>query len=566
MHRTYSTTRPFSAFKKPHEILSAANITMSLSASNPFSHSRSRNRSSGGSESSASSQPTPNLLLDDDDDYSRTRAKAPVEESWSGDNAIPLLPMAGATGQGVPGGMNLLSRTPSPYPPKADEPEIEADLGGDWRIGEGGVREDRGLREWGRDGRLGRWLWGTQRGWIVYMGMVVTLYGVCSFGLLVMNRFILWTGVYKFGYPIVTTLLELIITQILLYLTASITRSFSRSLHSLGLGCIVVPDPLPCKGKRRESSGGLRDFARQLRGADTVGGVFEFRWAEAKVMLPLATVYALKVGLSNLAFAYTQLSIYHLSRVHTLLLTLVFTYFFHRQQPLSVTTLSSSITMVVSLLVVSLRPHTRFAIEGFLAGIFSALFVAAYPIMLVKTYKSFMPLQSSSSDPDLLGDSFYEPVGAGGTGDDKEEARKAWKMLHYINVLSILLILPWAWISGEAGDVQRNCYFLDVPFFWFMIVAGGIAAWGSFVLGLAVVKATSPLTMIVTSYPKAAMQSVFLMHFKLPVWSWVGVLMCWGSAVWYALGRRKECGVSFFNVEEGENGWRGRRRERDTQV
>jgi hypothetical protein len=91
-------------------------------------------------------------------------------------------------------------------------------------------------------------------------------------------------------------------TQILLYFSASITRSFSRSLHGLGLGCIVAPSPSPPKGKRRASGGGLRDFAQQLtpRGE---GGVFEFKWKEAKMVIPLAMVYSLKIVLSNIAFA-----------------------------------------------------------------------------------------------------------------------------------------------------------------------------------------------------------------------------------------------------------------------
>lgn len=67
--------------------------------------------------------------------------------------------------------------------------------------------------------------------------------------------------------------------------------------------------------------------------------------------------------------------------------------------------------------------------------------------------------------------------------------------------------------------------------------------------------------MVASTYPRAALQAL-LMPTKLPTWSWVGVLTCWGSSVWYLLGRRKECGVSFFNVDgEGPFGpTRGRAR------
>ena len=64
-------------------------------------------------------------------------------------------------------------------------------------------------------------------------------------------------------------------------------------------------------------------------------------------------------------------------------------------------------------------------------------------------------------------------------------------------------------------------------------------------------QATTPLTMVVANYPRTALQALF-MHGSVPTWSWVGVLMCWGSSLWYLLGRRKECGVSFFNIEDGK--------------
>jgi len=386
---------------------------------------------------------------------------------------------------------------------------------------------------------------------MVYTGLLVALYGGMSLALLVMNRFILRTGVFKFGHPLTTTWLQLVFTQLFLAASASITRSFSRSLHALGLGSMVAPKPKPLKGKRRVAEGGgLLEFTSKLR-PRTSGGVFELKWSEAQVVLPLAVIYSLKIVLSNLSFAFTQLQIYQLSRVCSLLLSLVFTYFFCRSQSLSVTTLSSCITMMLSLTMVSLPPGTRFAIEGLVAGIFSNIFVAAYPILLSRTYRAF--LSGNPTTGDLLGDS-----GLRQSHDTQEETRAAWKLLHYTNFLSILIIFPWLIVTGEIRDISHNCYFLDVAFFWLMVLGAGAAAWGTFVAGFLLVRAATPLTMVVTTYPRSALQTMLLLGFKLPTWSWVGVLMCWGSSVWYALGRRRECGVSFFNVEEPET--RGRRR------
>ncbi|KAA8911079.1 hypothetical protein FN846DRAFT_463976 [Sphaerosporella brunnea] len=542
---------PFANFRKPHELLSSAASMMP----NQFSHSRSRNRSSGGS--SVGSQP--NLLVDSDVEegepisHSRSRSRGSPSKSrsrstspqWAGANAtsVPLLPHNFGD-----------SRSHSPYPPFDGSGE---DVG--LRIGEG--TREQGFGSWFKGGKLGSWLWNTQKGWMVYIIFLIALYSSVSLALLIMNRFILWTGVYKFGYPITTTLLQLLFTQFFLFASASMTRSFSRSLHSLGLGCMVAPKPKPSKGKRRAGGGGLREFTNKLR-SSTTGSIFEVKWREARLVLPLAVVYSLKIMLSNLSFAYTQLQIYQISRVLSLVWALILTHFFQRTQSLSVTTLSSCITMLLSLTVVSVRPGTRFAIEGFIAGFFSTFFVAAYPLVLSHTYKAFSArhnLDAAAANifsTDLSGD------GPLLSGDGKDQTRAAWKLLHYTNFLSVFFLLFCALVSGELRDISRNCYFLDVAFFWLMILGAGAAAWATFVAGFLLVCASSPLTMVVATYPRSALQTVLLMGFKLPTWSWVGVLMCWGSSVWYVVGRRRECGMQWCE-EERERG-RERRRSVDT--
>lgn len=258
--------------------------------------------------------------------------------------------------------------------------------------------------------------------------------------------------------------------------------------------------------------------------------------------------------------SYSQLQIYQVSRLASLLWALGLTHLFHRSQSLTVTTLSSCITMMLSLAVASLSPGSRFAIEGIVAGLFSTFFVAAYPILLSRTYRAFA---QQSSGPGPGGGRGYGDEGRRGgallSGDGRDNSRAAWKLLHYINFLSILLIFPCVAVSGELPNMSRNCYILDVAFFWLMVLGAGAAAWATFVSGFLLVSASTPLTMVATTYPRSALQTVLLMGFKLPTWSWVGVLMCWGSSVWYGIGRRRECGFSsFYGTEDGER--RGRRR------
>jgi hypothetical protein len=167
---------PFANFRKPHELLSSAASMMSTTTTIPFSHSRSRNRSSGGS--SVGSQP--NLLGDSDSDAgdaSRSRSRGSPSKSrsrsasppWDGANAtsIPLLPHNYGD-----------SRAHSPYPATDD-----------LRIGEG----TRG-QSWFTGGKLGWWLWNTQKGWMVYLFFLIAVYSAASLALLIMNRFILWSG------------------------------------------------------------------------------------------------------------------------------------------------------------------------------------------------------------------------------------------------------------------------------------------------------------------------------------------------------------------------------------
>jgi len=62
-------------------------------------------------------------------------------------------------------------------------------------VGTGGVSRKR-TRLLQRGG-VGQFLFGTDVGWRVYVALLVFWVGGCQFGVLLMNRFILWTGTYK---------------------------------------------------------------------------------------------------------------------------------------------------------------------------------------------------------------------------------------------------------------------------------------------------------------------------------------------------------------------------------
>lgn len=98
------------------------------------------------------------------------------------------------------------STSPAPYPrsrsaAQSEDEDDEYELTSSIRplVGGGrGAQYERG--SWKmifQQGGLGSFLFGTWVGWQIWIGILVFWVGGCGFGLLLMNRFIMLTGVYK---------------------------------------------------------------------------------------------------------------------------------------------------------------------------------------------------------------------------------------------------------------------------------------------------------------------------------------------------------------------------------
>ncbi|KAF8465913.1 hypothetical protein BDZ91DRAFT_658655 [Kalaharituber pfeilii] len=483
-----------------------------------------------------------------------SRSQSPSWDTMTS-NSVALLPLGSGSGGGnwKSNGHTLLSRTPSPYPPSrvnGEEDTVQNSGSRGLRVGSGNA-----LGSWFKKGKLGWWLWNTQRGWISLVSALVIFNIGSGLFLVLQNQFIMRTGVYKFGFPITTTLLELLVIEFLLMLTASLSRSFSSTLHSLGLSHIIAPGPTPLKNKKGPSKWSVPMFEDW-----TSSGIFGFDFRLAQIVLPVATIYTAMLILSNFSFAYALRQIYQLSRIANLPLTVLFTYFWANQNPpLSVTTLSSTLTLTFATVMVSIHPPYLFTWEGVVGGICSSFFAAGYPIALLNTYKKVLGNHPSHDRPEHEEEILIDPSNTVYfQGDGKSVSRAHWRLLHYTNMLSIILTLPWVFMSGEAGNMSRNCYILDIPWFWFMIFLGGLASWGTFVGGWILVKTTSPLTGNAVNGLQVTIQSVMLSGFKLPEWGWTGAITGWAAGVWYMLGRRREVGVSLWGSgDERELLWDG---------
>jgi hypothetical protein len=460
-----------------------------------------------------------------------------------------------------------ISRSPSPPAPfrrRADSnPDSDTD-DDDWgnypNSTQAGVKLI-GWRWFIYGGGAGQFFFNTPLGWQIYIGILVLWLGGCQIGLTIMNRIILWSGylqqnytshtklipmiagVYKFPYPLTTTLIEMLITHGYLLLSAYITRWVSPWLKSAGLAGGIAPSkPLQSSaagfrgGKNAGSLNSLSRWTAFQTGGIAGGGLFEFDLQVVKTVLPCAIIFVAKVFLSNLSFTYAQLQIYVIARIGIVPLAVFFTYVLGGTQH-SVSTISSALTAILTLAVATI-PQSSIPVtwESVLAGVFSSIFVALYPVQLQRTYKSLVA--SLVPQGNLLGTfSSTTPTDFSGS---KEESCAYWRLLHYTSLLSILIFTPIVILSGELATIWRNCYTLDVFFHWLMVLCGGTGSWAVFWATLALTRATSPLTTAFLFVPRAAFLLPVVAKFRMPAYTWIGIVMCWASCAWFLTARRKE--------------------------
>lgn len=239
---------------------------------------------------------------------------------------------------------------------------------------------------------------------------------------------------------------------------------------------------------------------------------------------------------SHKIYSYGVINLYTISRIGNVPLTLVLTSFLTRTSH-STSTLSSALIVALNLFVACFQRSTRITWESILSGIFSTLFVSLYPIILLRTHRQLTACQVPQSD--LLNGAVSQPDQDQQFGS-KEASSAYWQLLHYTSFLSIAVVTPLVLISGELSNIVRNCYFLDVPWFWFLICCSSLAAWAVFTSTLALARATSPLTVNFLGLPRGAVQLTILNHGKMMPHAWVGVSLCWAGSILYTLVRREE--------------------------
>jgi hypothetical protein len=308
-------------------------------------------------------------------------------------------------------------------------------------------------------------------------------------------------------------------------------------LRKLGLSAVVAPSN--GKAGRPGTPRGFVSSVLASTGGIAGGGVMEFNPTIAKQVLPLSVIFVVKLVLSNISFAYSPLPLYTICRIGVLPFTLVMTSAFARTTH-SLPTLSAALTAWLNLLIASIRTRSLVSWEAIVAGVFSMLFVALYPILLERTHKLLLAAQVRPGDVFTT----FSPTRGGPPAPyesgSKQSTRAYYQLLHYNSIISLVILIPMILVSGELVKIFRNCYFLDVFWFWFMCACGGYCAFAVYISTPALIRATSPLTANFTGVPRAAAQILIFSNFRLPVHSWVGVVLCLVSSGWYGMVRREE--------------------------
>lgn len=329
--------------------------------------------------------------------------------------------------------------------------------------------------------------------------------------------------------------IELFSTYLLLWALASLTRILSPYIAGAGLAGMVSPtagsSQSILRGTRRQGFLGIFTGTGGIAG----GGLLEFDLTVARQLLPVTIVFVLKVLFSTLCLGYTQYSRYVQCRIAIVPLSILFSTYVNRSAQ-SIPVLSATLTATFTLLIATHKSNIRVTWDAVAVGIASSVCVALYPVMLQKAYKA--QVAALSPQADLLSDRQGESAtDASGT---KEEARASWRVMHYISLMSILIYVPILLISGEIGNIWRNCYFLDAFFHWFMMVCQGLGAWAVFLGTFAMTRATSPLTTTFLFIPRVAFLYPLMCKMHLSAHSWIGVAMCWASVLWFVKAQRRQ--------------------------
>lgn len=171
-------------------------------------------------------------------------------------------------------------------------------------------------------------------------------------------------------------------------------------------------------------------------------------------------------------------------------------------------------------------------------GVLSSIFVALFPVMLLRTYDAFCSSltfqRQTASGFDTESGNDTRALGK------KEELRVVWLILRLTALISTALLAVIFLFAGELQDILSNCYILDIKVLWCAIWGSGMLTGLVLTLTLLLARRTSAAVATFFFVPESGLEIVMLNRFSLTLSNWTDILMCWLSSLYFMLEKRKE--------------------------
>ncbi|KAF9583833.1 hypothetical protein BGW38_008375 [Lunasporangiospora selenospora] len=236
---------------------------------------------------------------------------------------------------------------------------------------------------------------------------------------------------------------------------------------------------------------------------------FEFDLDLVRSILPLSVVYVLMLTLNNLCLQLVEVTFYQVARSLSIFFNILFTYTMLRQKTSGPAMVACSV--VVLGFFVGSYGESNFSWPGLLAGVGSSIFVALYGIYVKKTLNVVENNQ--------------------------------WRLLHYNTAISIMLLTPIVFISGEMKEIMQEVYFLNDLGFWCLMTITGVAG---FLINTAMflqIKYTTALTNTISGTAKSCVQTLMAMVFyqnPITAMNGFGIFLSLFGSGFYSWVRYKE--------------------------
>jgi GDP-fucose transporter C1 len=234
--------------------------------------------------------------------------------------------------------------------------------------------------------------------------------------------------------------------------------------------------------------------------------VYKLQYNIANQVLPLTLVYVTMICLSNLCLQYVQASFYQVARAMHIIFNVILSYFI-----LGTTTNANSLAccgVVILGYIVGAVGMMDFTWLGLAFGVAASLFTALHSIYVKKK------LAVVNNDE--------------------------WSLLIYNTTISVIILPPVFYLSGEWSEMFSKVTYWDDQKFWALMILAGLLGFLINIASFLQIKHTSPLTHMISGTRKGCLQTVLAMWIfgndvsAMELW---GTFICITGTALYSLVR-----------------------------